>query len=119
MERVIWRRRKGSLGSVRDVFLARFGSRWTSGGGGRREERRIGGSMSCEGRGQTDFRFGDADLSMLNSSMDEFLCSCCRSVDAKLRAEGLRGGVVSPVAGSSMILFMQRSQMPLEYVMGC
>jgi hypothetical protein len=51
--RVIWRRRKGSLGSVSEDLRERVVSAdilWPPsglGGGGRREESRIGGSVSC------------------------------------------------------------------------
>jgi hypothetical protein len=55
----------------------------------------------------------------MTSSTDEFLCSCWRSVEAKLRAEGLRGGVVSPLGEGRMMVLVQRSHTPELYVMGC
>lgn len=111
---MIWRRRKGSLGSVSEAFLLRLGSGHAlcMRGGGRRDDSRIGGSTSWVGSGQKALRTGDVDVGMVMSSNDEFLCSCWRSVDAKLRDKGLSGGVVSPVGAGRIIFFMQRSHMP-------
>jgi hypothetical protein len=78
-----------------------------------------GGSNICVGIGQNDLRFGDVDCGTMTSSTDEFLCSCWRSVEAKLRAEGLRGGVVSPLGEGRMMVLVQRSHTPELYVMGC
>jgi hypothetical protein len=40
----IWRRRKGSLGSVKEILRVRLASIGSWPGGGRSDERRIGGS---------------------------------------------------------------------------
>lgn len=53
------------------------------------------------------------------SSRESFLCSSWRSAEAKLRAEGLSGGVDSPETGVRMIVFLQGSQNPEAYAIGC
>jgi hypothetical protein len=111
----ICRRRKGSFGSVSETLRLRVAS-WVDSwvGGGRREDRRIGGSSICVGSGQVDLRVGDVVFGMLFSSRDNFLCSSCRSAEAKFRAERLSGGVESPEAEGRMMVFLQASQIPEE-----
>lgn len=82
------------------------------GGGGRKEERRIGGSMSWVDDGcRLALRFGGEDEGVVVPD-EQFLCSCGRSVEAKLRAAGLRGGVVSPAVEGKMMVFLHFSQIP-------
>lgn len=64
-------------------------------------------------------RFERLDGREIDVSCDVHFSSKCRSVDAKFRAAGVRGGVDSPVREGRMIVFLQRSQTPEEYVMGC
>jgi hypothetical protein len=107
----ICRRRKGSLGSVREIFLLRPSSeKEAKSGGGCSVESRDDGSAICAGSGQYDVRRDDVDVGMLASSVYEFLRSFWRSVEAKLRAAGLRGGVVSPLAEGRMKVLVQPSQ---------
>jgi hypothetical protein len=73
-------------------------------------ESRDDGSAICAGSGQYDVRRDDVDVGMLASSVYEFLRSFWRSVEAKLRAAGLRGGVVSPLAEGRMKVLVQPSQ---------
>jgi hypothetical protein len=64
--RDIWRRRKGSLGSVRETLRVRdvLGTdALVSGlGGGRRDERRIGGAANWVKLDHCDRRLGDEEL---------------------------------------------------------
>jgi hypothetical protein len=53
-----------------------------------------------------------------SSSREAVFSSRLRSVEAKLRAEGLSGGVDSPVEGRMMV-FLHRSHMPDVYWMCC
>jgi hypothetical protein len=111
--REICRRRKGSLGSVRDIFLPRIGSENASkSGGGGSEESRKDGSARCAGNGQNDVRRDGIEVRMVTSSIDEFLCRFRRSVEAKLRAAGLRGGVASPLEHGMTIVLVHPSQIP-------
>jgi hypothetical protein len=82
-------------------------------GGGRNESSRAGGLVSCKAGGQP-LRFDKLDVRGNCSSCDVAFSSKCRSVKAKLRAAGVRGGVDSPVGDGRMIVFLQRSQTPEE-----
>jgi hypothetical protein len=109
----ICRRRKGSLGSVRDVFLLRPSSESDSkSGGGCSAESRNDESEMCAGSGQYEVRRDGVDVGTMTSSFNEFLRSFWRSVEAKLRAAGLRGGVVSPVAEGRTIVLVHPSHTP-------
>lgn len=112
----ICKRRNGSLGSVRDVFLLfRMGSleKASSSGGGWSVDSRNEGSARCAGSGQYDVRRDDVvDVRMLTSSPYEFLRSLMRSVEAKFREAGLIGGVVSPLEDGKMMVLVQLSQTP-------
>lgn len=108
----ICRRRRGWLGSVRDAFLLRPSSEKDSrSGGGCSAESRNDGSVRCAGSGQYDV-CRDDEVGMMASSGYEFLRSFWRLVEAKLRAAGLRGGVVSPLAEGRMMVLVQPSQTP-------
>lgn len=87
-------------------------------GGGRNESSRIGGLVNCNAGGQP-LRFDRLDGRELWSSCDVAFSSKCRSVEAKFRAAGVSGGVDSPEGDGRMMVFLQRSQTPEEYVMGC
>ena len=120
--REIWRRRKGSFGSVREVFRGRGASveergvSWGA-GGGRREESLIGRSTSSvDEEERWVFRFGDVGVGVVVP--EDVRWRWVRSVEAKLRAEGLSGGVVSPGAEGSMMVFLHFSQIPSVDVMG-
>lgn len=88
------------------------------GGGGRRESSRIGGSITCDGRGQKDFRVGEIATGMATSSKDG-LRNCWRSEGENARPVGLIGGVISPLGGAMMMVRWQRSHMPEAYVIAC
>jgi hypothetical protein len=64
-------------------------------------------------------RFGELDGRELGSSCDVLFSSKWRSVEAKFRAAGLRGGVDSPVGEGKIMVFLQRSHIPEAYVIGC
>ena len=66
--------------------------------------------MTCVGRGQKGSRFGDVGAGLVISDNEAW--SCWRSKAAKLRDEGLRGGVVSPLGVGRTMVFLQRSQIP-------
>lgn len=87
-------------------------------GGGRSESSRTGGLVSCNAGGQA-LRFDRLGGRELASSSDVAFSSKCRSVEAKFRAAGVRGGVDSPVGEGRMMVFLQRSQTPEEYLIGC
>jgi hypothetical protein len=87
-------------------------------GGGRNESSRAGGFVNSRADGQP-FRFDRLDAREIGSSCDVAFSSKCRSVEAKFRAAGVRGGVDSPEDDGRMIVFLQRSQTPEEYVIGC
>ena len=110
---VIWRRRIGWLGSVRDTFLCRDVSRSASCSpeGGCSDDIRMGSSAMCGGRGQNDARLGDMGIGRIASSPDGIVWSCRSSDMGKLRVTGLIGGVASPGAGRTMV-FIQSSQIP-------
>jgi hypothetical protein len=108
----IWRRRNGSFGSVREILRVRFASALLLSmrlGGGWSEERRIGGLLRQRDGGQGAFRFGGV---VGQSSCEAFFSSRLRSVEAKLRADGLSGGVDSPAVEGSTMVFLHRSHMP-------
>ena len=87
-------------------------------GGGRNESSRIGGLVSCSAGGHP-LRFGELDNREVGSSCVAVFSSKWRSVEAKLRAAGLKGGVDSPLRIGRTMVFLQRSQITEEYVIGC
>lgn len=77
--------------------------------------------MSRADERRWDLRFGEELIEVTGDDAPDFnsLWSLGRSVDAKLRQEGLRGGVVSPDGVESMIVFLHFSQIPEVEVMLC
>jgi hypothetical protein len=91
------------LGSVSEVFRGRGAGSWGA-GGGRSEERRMGGSSIWVGIGQKDLRFGGLVCGVFDSARASFWCRSWRSVGAKVRVLGLSGGVDCPeVEGRMMV----------------
>jgi hypothetical protein len=74
--RKIWRRMKGSLGSVRDGLRGRGASaldellRLSQVRGGRSDERRMGGSASWVDKEWRVFRMGDTEVGVVVPDVD-------------------------------------------------
>ena len=74
--RDIWRRMKGSLGSVRDGLRGRGASasnelfELSQVRGGWSDERRMGGSASWVDKGWRDFRLGDTEVGVMVPDVD-------------------------------------------------
>lgn len=116
----IWRRRNGSLGSVREILRLRVASEcasWT--GGGRSKERRIGGSRSCVGIGQNDLRFGEDAFGVAVSWRHSSGSISWRCILALRVAVGLEDVVVLVEDVDRITVFLQGSHNPEAYDIGC
>jgi hypothetical protein len=78
----------------------------------------MGGSVRCEATGCLERRFGDK-LVGEESREVESLWSLGRSVDAKFRHDGVRGGVDSPDREGNTIVLLHCSQIPDAEFMPC